>query len=158
MDTTESLLNKLAARNGNCSDYRLSKILGVTPSTVYNYRSGRSCLADDIAVKIARELELPPAYVLACMMAERAKTPTIKRIWSDLAKDSLRTAAAIVAALVLSVLAYPSTGYAAAGHGHDIHYAQLWISAGFGASARLIRLPACLAASSGSQPPDRGNR
>lgn len=106
MDTTNSLLDRLAAKHGGCSDYRLAKILGIQTSAVGNYRSGRSRLGDDVALKVARELGLAPGYVLACMMAERASAPEIRKVWASVAKAAGR-AAAIVAALAMLNLGQP---------------------------------------------------
>lgn len=131
MDTTASLLDRLAAKYGGASDYRLAKILGIQDSAISNYRHGRSCLGDEVAVKVAAELGEPAAYVLACMMAERARTPTIRKIWADLARAMRKQAAAAVAAAsVAGLLFVASPGPAEARErsglnaaGQSIHYA-----------------------------------
>lgn len=59
------------------SDYAVSKLLGIRPQTICNWKSGRGAMSEDIALKAADLLGFDPEYVLACVTAERAKdTPT----------------------------------------------------------------------------------
>ncbi len=93
MQTTMDLLDELSAKHGDASDYRLAKILKVTKSAVSRYRGGGAFFSDEIAMRVAADLNLEPGYVLACVHAERAKQPAIKAVWEDLA---IRVAAAVV--------------------------------------------------------------
>lgn len=73
-----------AVKTARCitSDYALAKALGVTQSTVSNYRTGRSRIDDDVALSIADILGLHPLAVIATANAERAKTPEQRARWS----------------------------------------------------------------------------
>ncbi len=104
MDTTNSLLDRVAAKHGNCSDYRLAKILQVVHGSISNYRAGRSHVSDEIALRVASELDLAPGYVLACMAAERAQTEELRRTWAGVARvmtKARRAAAAVSLWLVI---------------------------------------------------------
>ncbi|WP_333609166.1 helix-turn-helix domain-containing protein [Arsukibacterium sp.] len=70
MQTTD-FLNDLKAVYGLTSDYQLAKKLSVNTSTIGNYRSGRSYLSDEMALKVADLLEIDPLIVMACVHAER---------------------------------------------------------------------------------------
>lgn len=93
MHTTNQLLDALSARHGNATDYRLSKLLGTSPSGVTNWRKGRSSLSPDYAHKMAALLEWEPAYVLACVERESAQkderieqTQEIMATWEKIAE------------------------------------------------------------------------
>lgn len=68
------------------SDYRLAKLLGVLPQTVSNYRSGRSQLSDEIAVRLAALMGRHPGHMLASLAADRAKHPDVAKAWQEVAK------------------------------------------------------------------------
>jgi len=70
--TTNDLLDILAARHGNCSDYRLAQLLGTSPSNVTHWRKRRAAFSSKAAHRIAALLEWDAAYVLACVELERA--------------------------------------------------------------------------------------
>jgi len=85
-NTTNAVLNRMAARHALRSDYAISKALGRTPTTVYNYRAGRSQMDEGAAVRAAELAELPPAAVLAELQAERSTSPEAKTHWIRLAE------------------------------------------------------------------------
>ncbi len=83
MKTTIEFLDEIARRHADergepASDYRLSKILGVSKQAVSKYRNSETHLSETVAEKVAEELSLPPEYVLNCVAAERSKNPTVK--------------------------------------------------------------------------------
>ncbi len=45
---------------GATSDYRLAKLLSLEPTTVSNYRNGRSQASDEIALKLAAAINRAP--------------------------------------------------------------------------------------------------
>jgi len=63
------------------SDYALAKALGLSQTGLSNYRTGRSRMDDDVALKVADILHLHPLQVIAAANAERAKTPESKARW-----------------------------------------------------------------------------
>ena len=66
------------------SDYALAKALGVSQTGISNYRTGRSRMDDDVALKVAEILHLHPMQVIAAANAERAKTDEQKARWTGL--------------------------------------------------------------------------
>ena len=82
---TVEFLDLLKVRRGWSSDYRLGKELGWKHSTISNYRSGRSAMSGPHALKIAHELEMPEAYVLACVEAEREPAAEVAEVWRAIA-------------------------------------------------------------------------
>jgi len=92
MHTTQELMRALKARLGCRSDYRLALELGVSRATVSTWKRGRAHPGDDIALDIAEILDLDPGYVLACLAAERAESPAVKKAWQQFAKGIAATA------------------------------------------------------------------
>jgi len=74
-NATNAVLDRIASRNGLRSDYALAKAFGRQQSFVTNYRSGRSQMSDDIAVKAANLADEDPALLLIELQIERTKSP-----------------------------------------------------------------------------------
>lgn len=100
--TTNEFLDQVKARYGLKSDYALAGKLGLTRSMVSAYRNGKRMLGEEVAVKVADLLELPPGYVLACIEAERSHVPAIRKAWEDLADLVKRHGAAAAVALAVA--------------------------------------------------------
>ena len=66
------------------SDYALAKALNIKQPTISGYRMGRSRIDDDVALKISEILGVHPLQVIADANAERAKTPEMRAVWSNL--------------------------------------------------------------------------
>ena len=60
------------------SDYALAKAMEMRPSTISNYRAGRSQMDDEIAMKVARIIKKEPGLVMLDMHIERSKTPELR--------------------------------------------------------------------------------
>ncbi len=84
MSLTLQYLDQAKVRLHLPSDYALSKKLGVTTSAISNYRSGRSRIDDDVALKVAQILGLNPLEVIAAANVERAKTDEMRDMWRGL--------------------------------------------------------------------------
>ncbi len=69
---TWAYLERLRALNGDCSDYRLAKLLGVQQPAMVRYRQGRE-MDDDVAARVAELLGVPPLKVIADVRAARAE-------------------------------------------------------------------------------------
>jgi len=80
MTNTKELLTLLKARHGGVSDYRISKILGVTHQAVSKWNCGKSTFNDEIAVKVAYMLDLDPDYILISIYAERCTRDDISQV------------------------------------------------------------------------------
>lgn len=105
METTTKLLDQVKVRYGLPSDYALAAKLEVTRAGISSYRTGRSHLGDDAALKVAELLELDAGYVLASMEAERAQTDAARKVWEQ-AADRLKHYG--VAAALAMVVAAPA--------------------------------------------------
>ena len=68
-------------RLGITSDYALAKKLGLSQTGISNYRTGRSRMDDDVALRVAEILGIDPIVVIAHANAERAKTPEQRARW-----------------------------------------------------------------------------
>jgi plasmid maintenance system antidote protein VapI len=85
-NTTTDLMDEVKKAMGATSDYRLAKLLSLEPTTVSNYRNGRSQASDEIALKLAAAINRAPAPILAQIAAERASSPEVAKVWRDAAK------------------------------------------------------------------------
>lgn len=81
MDTTKSLLERLRSKYDGCSDYRLAKILGVAKTAVSRYMLHGGGMANDVGLRLADELGLPHAYVVACLALEREQSDQVRPVW-----------------------------------------------------------------------------
>lgn len=125
MNTVE-FLDAVKARHKLATDYKLAKFLGWTPQRLSGYRIGRREFDDDSCVQIAAALEVPPAYVMACIAAARAKRADIKKHWLAAARLlKTGTGAAIVAAVLATSQFAPGHAEASTVRltGPSIHYA-----------------------------------
>mgnify|MGYP003471410918 CR=1 FL=1 len=84
MQTTNEFLDAVKQRHGVTSDYALAKLLGVRHTTISNYRTMRSRLDDQMAIKVAKLLEMPPEAVMVAAHGERAKLPEERELWERL--------------------------------------------------------------------------
>lgn len=99
--TTIEFLDGLKDRLKIKSDYKLAKELGVSHTRISNWRRGRNTFDERIAVQVAHLLTLDPAYVLACMAAERSKRADVKTAWKKAAQRIGMGMAAVVVAVLL---------------------------------------------------------
>lgn len=88
--TAQQLLELLRRKLGDCSDYRLGKVLGMTPQGIGGITQKGGTLSDENAIKLALELELPPSYVIICMHWQRAKDAATRAAWQDAASKVLK--------------------------------------------------------------------
>jgi transcriptional regulator with XRE-family HTH domain len=83
MKTLSAMLDALAERAG--SDRKIGPMLGASMGAVTQWRTERSYPDDDKARKIAELLDLDPAYVLAVIHGERAKSDATRAAWRRVA-------------------------------------------------------------------------
>lgn len=103
MKTTNDFLNAVKASTGAVSDYALAQKLGVTRSSISNYRNNKSNLDDETCLKVARILGIEAGIVLAAIHAERAKNVDEKKAWFALFEKLGGIAAAAVLGIMLNV-------------------------------------------------------
>jgi hypothetical protein len=124
--TTAELLEAIRAKYSLRSDYALMKFMGVTQGSVIRWKSG-GCFNDEHAVEVARLLELPPAYVLACVNLERAKGSRAANVWRQIADTFAAPVMLWLACLTLGFSLFLSSS-ANAGASfpavNNIHYAK----------------------------------
>lgn len=80
-----AVLDRIKAKHGITSEYRLCRTIGVTDQTLLNWRNGRSP-SDEHALKLAKLAELDPGLVLASVASERAKDPGLQAAFADIAR------------------------------------------------------------------------
>jgi DNA-binding transcriptional regulator YdaS (Cro superfamily) len=85
-NTTTELMDEIKEIKGLESDYALAKLLDVRPQTINSYRTGRTQMSDEMALKATRVLGRRLAPVLVSLAAERAADPEIKKVWQEVAK------------------------------------------------------------------------
>lgn len=88
--TTVELLEALRRKESGCTDYRLSKILGITPNAVRHLLYKGSVMSDETALKISRELDINPALVVFSVIRERSKNQEIRDILDTIPIDTLK--------------------------------------------------------------------
>jgi DNA-binding XRE family transcriptional regulator len=86
MKTTNEYLDAVKAKLALPSDYALAKVLGVTPQSMTQYRSGRSSFGVETAVRVGEILELDVHAVYADGQIERAKKPEVSDFWRSVSE------------------------------------------------------------------------
>lgn len=81
MFSTVDLLETAKHRQGDVSDYRLAKILGINPNAISNYRGGRSVPANPIAMRLGKLAGIDPLRAVAMVNLERASTDEEREVW-----------------------------------------------------------------------------
>ena len=108
------------------SDYSVAKLLGIDRRNMTGYKKGTT-FSDEIAIKVARILDTPPAIVLADIHAEvagRAKRTEEKTVWADLAAMLRQTAALVLMGVFLTGAAPTEAANFSKPVVNNIHYAQ----------------------------------
>lgn len=101
---TVEFFDAIRARYNLPSDYATAEKIGFTRQMISRYRGkDGEAFGDETALKVAELLNLDPAYVLACVHAERAKNLNVKTVWAQIAAR-LEKAPAALAAVIFSVL------------------------------------------------------
>lgn len=122
MKTTLEFLDALKARHSVQSDYALAKMLGVTHQSASAWRKGRVFFDDSTAIQVGKLLEIDPAYVVACVHAERAKKDDEKAVWREIMEKFGGVAATVVIGIATATLAMPEASEGRLGFNDNIHY------------------------------------
>ena len=85
-NTTTDLLDEVRKIKGLESDYAVAKLLDVRTQTISSYRTGRTQMSDEMALRATRVLGRAPAPVFAQLAAERAQDHEVAKVWADIAK------------------------------------------------------------------------
>lgn len=84
MYTTSTLVEMIKKSNGNCTDYRISQLLGVCKQSAYNWANGVKFMGDEAAMRAAKLLKLDETYVIACINAERHQDDNTYPVWLEM--------------------------------------------------------------------------
>lgn len=105
-------IDAVAAAEGDCSDYRVAKILGISKQAVSNYRTRGGTLDDAVAHRVEVRLGLKPGSVMFDQLQELATDPEVRAIWQRFAKMVAGAAATATLAVTMG-LAAPERAQAA---------------------------------------------
>lgn len=72
------------------TDYRLAKVLGLTPQGIAHMLQHGGIMSDNTAMHVAAELNLPPSYVLLCAWHERNKNEATKEAIKEIASKYMK--------------------------------------------------------------------
>lgn len=97
MQTVHDLLDALRTRAG--SDRKAAPLVGVTQASFSEWRRSHGYPDDERARRIAELLQLDPAYVLAIIHGERAKSKETRAAWRRVAEAFGKAAALAVVAV-----------------------------------------------------------
>lgn len=97
----ELLRNVQIIKGFNGTDYRLAKVLSVTPQTIAKYLQQGVVMSDMVAMTLALELDLPMSYVLLCVWKERTKSEAAKNAATEIAAKYLKVSVFILFSSVL---------------------------------------------------------
>ena len=84
MLTTNNLFDEVIHKRNLPSDYALSKVLGVTASSISLHRKKPHGMDSKLALEVAKHTKLLPEYVLVCAAFERAKSHEEREAWQRL--------------------------------------------------------------------------
>jgi hypothetical protein len=108
--TSLDLLEMVIKHNENnglpASDYYASKTLRLSPGQVSDVRLGKHTWGDKTVMKMAPLLNLEPAFLLACVQAERAERAQFPDMAAAWTKAAALLSTAAVFALIISNLSF----------------------------------------------------
>lgn len=81
MLSTIELLDLAKEHQGGVTDYRISKLLGLTPKHVSNYRTGRNTPVNPVAMRLGELAGIDPLEAVAAVNLERASSPEDREVW-----------------------------------------------------------------------------
>lgn len=125
--TTADYLDAVKSRLLLPSDYALQNVIGASRQQISRYRTGKDYLGDDVALRVAEILDVPPGRVLADVAAERAKSDAVREVWRRLSAVAAGGACAVILT-------------AAPGDGNALPISRL-TSAGQGDTLNITRNP-----------------
>lgn len=146
MLTANDLLESAKRAQGIPSNYRLARVLGVTETTVANWKHARSTPDDAMALRLAEMAGLDPSDVLPAMYALRATDPAIRATWRVIAERLAATAAGVCMSVAITGgpdahASAPAAG-ACSTPGQSVYYVNRLLRLMRRAFAALARNPA----------------
>jgi DNA-binding XRE family transcriptional regulator len=86
MKTTVEYLDQVKAERGLPSDYALAKLLGLTHTSIIQYRNGRAALGIETSMKVGEILGVDGHAVYADGQIERAKNAQVLEFWKTVSE------------------------------------------------------------------------
>ena len=119
MKTTIETLEQIRLANGKCTDYRLAKLLKITPNYISMMRYHGRKMTEEQRIRAAELLHEDPELHLIYRSIERAKNTGAKKTWLSTLSKVNASAAALVLAIGLYIPShnvsaesfYETTGY-----------------------------------------------
>jgi plasmid maintenance system antidote protein VapI len=116
-----------AIRNKHlCTDYRVAKLLEMTPQNISSIRCQRTIFGEETILKIAELLGEEPAFLLACLQAEKAARADhfgVAEVWKKAALSLSQVAVLVV--VFAALLEAPRPAAAGLSVPHSVYYVQL---------------------------------
>lgn len=100
--TTALLLDRWKERRGISSDYEAARALGVSRSSLSNWRKGTNHADVIAAATMAEDLGMEPIEVLAAIQADREIRPQAQAIWRRYGKPAFL---GLIASVTMSISA-----------------------------------------------------
>ena len=96
VELLEHLRNQQRIKGLPTTDYRLAKLLDVSPQAIAKILQKGVIMSDETAMTLAMELDLPLSYVLICVYHERSKNEKVKEAVSEIAAKYMKASVFIL--------------------------------------------------------------
>lgn len=116
MIDVSALIDRARLGAGGVTDYRLAKLIGVTPQTISGYRAGVRSPDGRAIVKLCELSGDDPHQVAAEIQATRAASQEEAELWRRVASRLAGSVAAVVVVFVVAAGFSPSPAMAESGH------------------------------------------
>lgn len=103
MNTTHEMLNAIARIAG--SDRKAAQLLGVSQPVFSEWRTAKKYPSDERALQIAKVIGIDPAFAIAVIQRDRARSAETRAAWQRIAEAFGRAAAIAAIAIGASVSA-----------------------------------------------------
>lgn len=120
MKSTADFIQEIKVKYDLKSNYAVAKLLDQTDTAIARWSKGKSTFSDESAIHVAKLLDLDPAYVVACVHAERAKPSEEKKLWERIAAMMQTKEAAGLAAALAVFMILPTTDFS--DHGFNLAF------------------------------------
>lgn len=78
---TVDLIEMAKHRQGDVTDYRIGKLLGINPSKISSYRHSPTKPGNPIAMRLGELAGVDPLEAVALVNLERATAPEEREVW-----------------------------------------------------------------------------
>lgn len=107
-------LDAVMQKHGFTADKELASLLGVTPSAISQYRTGKRVMDDEQCLRVAQELGMEnPLPVIAAAGIDRAEKTGQKSLWEVFTKATSLSPLAVALMVGVTSIVTPSPAQAA---------------------------------------------